>query len=110
MDYYSLLHDVEQRHFTVKYDDKFLSICNELRDSLPETGLDSLDEQTREKIKNLYRTFAEIIDNCSCSDNLEKYLSETKDKCYYYVGINKFVLDYYEKNPNSEWKIKTVLL
>lgn len=71
--------------------------------------LSSKDEEIIKDIKKKWNLYEDELKKASVTDNLEQYLSEQKETTYYYIGINKFVEDYYKNNPNSEWKIKAIL-
>ena len=69
----------------------------------------SNDEEEISNIKKMWNKYEDELKKTSVTDNLEKYLTEQKETTYYYIGINKFVMDYYMNNPDSEWKIKAIL-
>ena len=71
--------------------------------------LSSDDEKERSKISNLLNQYENLLEISSVTDSLERNLAEQKGMTFYYIGINQFVLDYYNKNPDSEWKIKAIL-
>lgn len=69
----------------------------------------SNDEEEIRNIKKMWNQYEDEFKKASVTDNLEKYLTEQKETTYYYIGINKFVMDYYKNKPDSEWKIKAIL-
>ena len=69
----------------------------------------SNDEEEIRNIKKMWNQYEDEFKKASVTDNLEKYFTEQKETTYYYIGINKFVMDYYKNKPDSEWKIKAIL-
>ena len=99
------LEDVEKRDFNIEFDEKII----EFFDWFPTLTED--EKTTKEAIKKfeLVMKFLFQDKKYKVYDDLEKYLNEEKSNTFYYVGINQFVIDYYNKNPDSEWKLKSVL-
>ncbi len=110
-----LLDNVESRNFSVFYKDETRKELEklekeavviledmyhekEIKEERLKTVLDLINKKIPEKRK-------EIL----VADNLEEELKNCKEDTFYYISTNKFVLDYYKKNPESEWKIKAVL-
>lgn len=58
-------------------------------------------------VKNTHN-FNLNLETKKIEDNLEELLVNTENELVY-VGTNQFVLDYYEKNPNSEWHIRSIM-
>ena len=52
--------------------------------------------------------YLDIENNGHLTDNLSAILDSSNEQYVYYIGINDFVLDFYKKNPKTNWKIKAV--
>ena len=96
-----LLIDVERREFKLNFDKRILELADWFKTAT--------DDERQAEGKNKKDLFMKLIDSITISDSLDKYLAEQTDTIFYYVGINKFVMDYYIANPNSEWNLKAIL-
>lgn len=96
---------VEKRDFKIEFDEK----SNEIINWLKTVGEEELKTQEGIEKADLLKYLLIVTKKYKVYDNLEKYLTESSSNTFYYVGINQFVIDYYNKNPNTEWKLKAVL-
>ena len=88
------LEDVEKRDFNIEFDEKII----EFFDWFPTLTED--EKTTKEAIKKFELVIKFLFQDKKYKvyDDLENYLNEEKSNTFYYVGINQFVIDYYNKN------------
>lgn len=100
MNIYELFESVTNRSFKTQYDEKISEIISLIKQT---------DSTKTEEVNKLSEVLINLMETMSISDNLETLLAEEKSDVFYYMGINELVLNYYNKNPDSKWKIKAVL-
>lgn len=62
----------------------------------------------RKLVREVFKNNIHLDEKNEVVDDLRKILAESKEDTVYYIGINKFIYDYYDNTDNPEWSIKAV--